>query len=201
MQDSRARNRADRSDEPEPALTATTVAAASRISDPGLSRLYAYWDGKRGNRRFPSRKDLDPVDIPTLLPGMFLVDVRRDPFDLFFRLAGTVLSVCYGSDVTGARLIDLNGSQTLELYRRAADTVRTAEPILVSGVLQTPAEIYRRADHLLLPLGESVDRVDMLVGGAIFRKYPIGERPEAGPNRRADLAGSGLSPDRKVWNA
>lgn len=200
MQDTQARKRADRADDPEPAQTASTVTAVSQISDPGLSKLYAYWDGKRGGRRFPRRSDLDPVDIPSLLPGMFLVDVRRDPFDLFFRLAGTVLAVCYGSDVTGSRLIDLNGSQTLELYRRAADTVRTAEPVLVSGLLQTPAEVYRRADHLLLPLGDRADRVDMLVGGAIFRKFPIGERPEVRPHRRVDLASPGLSPDRTVWN-
>ena len=158
--------------------TAADVTVFSQITDPILSLLYAYWDGKRGDRRFPGRSDLDPVDIPILLPSVFLVAVRRDPFDLVFRLAGTVLTGCYGSAMTGERLIDLPGSATTQLYQQAARAVRSGRPVLLSGPLRTRADAFQRADHLLLPLGESPGRVDMLIGGAIFRSYPIGERPE-----------------------
>ncbi len=158
--------------------TASDVTAFSQISEPMLSLLYAYWDDKRGDRRCPGRSDLDPVDIPILLPSVFLVAVHRDPFDLVFRLAGTVLTGCYGSAMTGERLIDLPGSATTQLYHQAARAVRSGRPVLLSGPLQTRADAFQRADHLLLPLGESPGRVDMLIGGAIFRSYPIGERPE-----------------------
>ena len=159
---------------------AVAVSAASQIADPILARLYAYWDGKRGRRRYPGRSDLDPVDIPILLSNVFLVAVRRHPFELVFRLAGTVLTECYGGEITGLRLVGLVSSGASELQRQAARTVRTGRPVLLSGPLRTQAEAYRAADHLLLPLGESPDRVDMLIGGAIFRTYPVGARPDRG---------------------
>jgi hypothetical protein len=157
--------------------TVTAVEAASQIADPMLSRLYAYWDARRGDRRFPGRSDIDPLDIPTLLSSVFLVTVRRDPFDLVFRLAGTVITDCYGGGVTGTRLSELASTGASDLYREAARTVRCGGPAILSGPLNTRADAYGRVDHLLLPLGESPDQVDMLIGGAIFRNYPIGERP------------------------
>lgn len=162
----------------KPGQTVLDVAAASQIADPMLSRLYAYWNGKRGGKPFPGRSDLDPVDIPLLLPSIFLVEVHHDPFDLMFRLAGTVLTGCYGSELTGRSLIELPSTRASDLFREAARTVHAGHPVLLSGPVTTLAESYRRAEHLLLPLGECPDRVDMLVGGAIFRAYPVGERPD-----------------------
>ena len=164
-----------------PGQTVLDVASASQIADPMLSRLYAYWNGKRGGKPFPGRSDLDPVDIPLLLPSVFLVAVHHDPFDLVFRLAGTVLTICYGGELTGRSLIELPSTGASYLFREAARTVHAGHPVLLSGPVTTLAETYRRADHLLLPLGESPDRVDMLVCGAIFRAYPVGERPDPAP--------------------
>lgn len=169
----------------ESAQTALAIEAAGQISDPMLSRLYAYWDAKRGDRRFPGRSDLDPLDIPALLSSIFLVVVHRTPFDLVFRLAGTVLTDCYGGGVTGTRLSELASTGASELYREAARTVRGGGPVLISGPLRTRADAYRRADHLLLPLGEAPHQVDMLIGAAIFRIYPVGERPERRPGTQA----------------
>ena len=153
------------------------IEAASQIADPMLGRLFAYWDARRGDRRFPARCDLDPLDIPTLLSSVFLVTVRRDPFDLVVRLAGTVLTDCYGGGLTGCRLAELPSSGAGQLHREAARTVRRGAPALLSGPLVTRADAYRRVEHLLLPLGTGPDRVDMLIGGATFRGYPVGERP------------------------
>ncbi len=167
-----------RTDGPEPGQTVLDVAAASQIVDPMLSRLYAYWNHKRGGKPFPGRSDLDPVDIPLLLPSIFLVAVHHEPFDLVFRLAGTVLTGCYGGELTGRSLIELPSTGVSDLFREAARTVHAGHPVLLSGPVTTLSESYRRTDHLLLPLGECPDRVDMLVGGAIFRAYPVGERPD-----------------------
>ncbi len=196
MRESRATKDLERHGRSGPAQRATDVTAFSQISEPMLSLLYAYWDGKRGERRFPGRSDLDPVDIPSLLASTFLVGVRRDPFDLVFRLAGSVLTACYGCAMTGDRLIELPGSATAELYEQAARAVRSGRPVLVSGPLRTPVDSFQRADHLLLPLGESRNRVDMLIGAAIFRAYPIGERPETrheGMARRSDPVATAMA--------
>ncbi|WP_282608294.1 PAS domain-containing protein [Pelagibius sp. Alg239-R121] len=84
------------------------------ISDPILSDLYSYWallrkssarrsdlrtagTGKRG--LLPLRSDLDPIDIPHLLPYIALVECSEGGRSIRFRLVGT--DVAFGSDPTG----------------------------------------------------------------------------------------------------
>lgn len=57
--------------------------------DQRLHQLHAYWKSRCRDRQMPSRSDIDPIDVPTLLPCIFLVDVLNDPRDFRFRLAGT----------------------------------------------------------------------------------------------------------------
>ena len=47
----------------------------SPIIDDRLRQTYEYWRGKAGARPLPSRSDIDPVEIPRLLPHIMLVDV------------------------------------------------------------------------------------------------------------------------------
>ena len=61
---------------------------------PRILALYQYWNSKRGNRLMPSRADIDPLDFPTYLPGIVMVDVyylRR-----------------YAPTLTSAHLVDCN---------------------------------------------------------------------------------------------
>lgn len=172
----------------EPEQTVVAVTAASQVADPILSRLYAYWDGKRGDRICPSRCEVDPVDIPRLLPNVFLVSVRSHPFDLIFRLAGTAVTDCNGGSMSGMRMLDLPSTVAGELYRQSARTVRSGSPILVSGPVRTRADAYRRADHLILPLGSTPGVIDMLIGAAVFLTHTIEERFSARWGVRRDLA-------------
>jgi hypothetical protein len=48
--------------------------------------LYRYWRGKLEGRIAPARSDLDPADIPALLPYMMLVEKVDDQFR--YRLLG-----------------------------------------------------------------------------------------------------------------
>lgn len=45
---------------------AAPVGASSDISDKRLLRLYEDWTGKWAGRRAPSRRDINPVEIPDL---------------------------------------------------------------------------------------------------------------------------------------
>lgn len=61
---------------------------AEAIADETLLALLAYWRDKRGARRFPSRADVDPAEIPALLPHIILTDVMPDG-RYRYRLTGT----------------------------------------------------------------------------------------------------------------
>lgn len=53
--------------------------------------LYEYWHSKRpSDAALPGRQHVDPLEIPSLLPHLFLIDVVREP--LRFR---------YGSNFRG----------------------------------------------------------------------------------------------------
>ena len=56
--------------------------------------IYHYWDDKRNGRLMPRRADLDPVDIPKLLPDIGLVDVVPDERQYVYRLIGTNEARC-----------------------------------------------------------------------------------------------------------
>ena len=49
--------------------------------------LYRYWDGRRNGRRMPARRDIDPADIPGLLPHVSLIHKPDGQFR--FRLVGS----------------------------------------------------------------------------------------------------------------
>jgi hypothetical protein len=61
--------------------------------------LYAYWISKRGSHHMPARNDLNPADIPLLLP--FLVLVERADGQLRYRLVGSAIARAAGYDPTG----------------------------------------------------------------------------------------------------
>jgi hypothetical protein len=58
-----------------------TVLKKSELSAPRLRQAFAYWRGKLAGRAMPARRDIDPVDVPTLLSYVMLADVLPAPLD------------------------------------------------------------------------------------------------------------------------
>ena len=73
----------------------------STIADDNLRRLYQYWSGKRGDRRFPARRDIDPLDFAYVLGWVTLIDVTYGPTRFRVRLYGSELAHRIGADLTG----------------------------------------------------------------------------------------------------
>ena len=68
------------------------------LDDHRLRRLLAYWLEKRGDRLFPAKAEIDPVEFPYILGYVTLVDVERDRRRYRFRLDGSILVSLSGSD-------------------------------------------------------------------------------------------------------
>src|SRR3546814_15947935 len=65
------------------------------LRNPDLLRLLGYWRSKRSGRAMPSRRDVDPTEIPWALSRIFLVDYSaQDGFR--YRLAGSELASAFG---------------------------------------------------------------------------------------------------------
>src|SRR5688572_12949346 len=69
-------------------------------NDPILSSIWRHWDMKRGLRRMPLRREIEPAEIPRLLPHLQLVE-RIDGEGFRYRLTGSAIVQGYGFDATG----------------------------------------------------------------------------------------------------
>ncbi len=153
-------------------------------ADDALRQTLDYWRRLCGERRMPARKDLNPADIPRLLPKLMLADVTNPPVgsgpdtdagdamapapvqvpQIRFRLVGTEVSGRFGTELTGHRLSEIDyGAQADEvaaLYRQVVDCgePRFARIDFVQG--------YGRLvqiEHLLLPLSDDGTHVNMVL--------------------------------------
>jgi hypothetical protein len=61
----------------------------SEIKSAMIAAVRDKWNAIRGARRFPSRRDIDPLEFKEWLPYLSLVDLHDDPFRVYFRLVGT----------------------------------------------------------------------------------------------------------------
>jgi hypothetical protein len=72
-----------------------------------LREIYAYWQGKRGLRRMPARRDVDPVEMPLLLPHLLIGEVVDGGAQFRHRLTGTAIARALGYDPTGRTIDDI----------------------------------------------------------------------------------------------
>jgi hypothetical protein len=86
--------------------------------------LDAYWRSKRGGKDIPSWGDIDPGEIKRLLPYLFVVEILRNPFRIYYRLVGTQASLFRG-DLTG-RFLDEIQECTVKAKEELADFYRLA---------------------------------------------------------------------------
>src|SRR5262245_36959386 len=164
-----------------------------QLGDPDLTRFYDLWVSLRGDRPMPSRKDLDPLHIPSeFLPNLMLIDVLNEPRRYRYRLVGTHVVSASGEDRTGQTFENVGFFKVhpvvVEQYDKVVDTGRplhSLEPFM-NFVTGSTYEV----DRLLLPLSGDGRRVDMLIVLFHFKTGPFARslvspvRPKKLPPRR-----------------
>jgi hypothetical protein len=155
--------------EPDSRTTETTPLRAIAPEHAELKSLFAYWLAKKGDRRAPSRADIDPLEIAALLPYVVLIDVERRPWRFRYRLVGTDFVQNVGDDLTGHYLDEFvrleRGQAILEDYIRVADW---GAPVCAVWDYRRGDGRHVRYERLALPLSSDGRIVDMLFGGAVF---------------------------------
>jgi hypothetical protein len=131
-----------------------------------LQMLFDYWASKRGTAEAPGRRDLDPLDIPRLLPIVVLVDVEHDPLRFCYRLAGTELIQKAGAEITGKTFDQIHrGPQRDAVFADYQAAAVTCEPVVALHEYVNEFGSYWRYERLFLPLIDSSGVVNMLFGG------------------------------------
>lgn len=149
----------------------------AQLDDPRLIRFYEYWQSKTKQGRLPARADFDPIEIPDLLPWIYLIDVVNEVGRrrMRCRLVGTSIVQRTGRDMTGRYFDDgMFTPATLEAVTAAFNEV------IDSG---TPAVFVSRPDirltdqlehapykRVLCPLATDGKTVDLLAGLMAFEE-------------------------------
>ena len=142
-------------------------------SIPGLSDLksavpregYAYWLSKRGDRPFPARGDCDPpVEVPRLARHIMLFDVLHDPLDFRYRLVGDKMREHLGDNYIGRLWSEIPfqcAPNPIWLHHQWV--VEHRQPRVYCPNYIGPNHDFLSVESVVLPLGDSPDRADMLM--------------------------------------
>jgi hypothetical protein len=132
-----------------------------------LRELVSYWDKKRGARFAPRRADIDPIEIPSHLSHIHMMDVLDGGTDFRYRLVGTAIVEGLGRDNTGKRLSELYGDRPEVLRRfvaRFALVVNEKRPVFSRGhIWWLPDRSYRRYAGGSVPLSDDGLTVNMIL--------------------------------------
>lgn len=124
-----------------------------QIRSQRVHRLHEYWRSKAGaDGSVPQRRDIDPTDLPDLLPNLMLVDVERDPLRFRYRLVGTrVVDFSY-HDFTGTYLDEAGWGEVDGFTRAYADAVTERKPTCGFYVWQLRSGAPGTCEFALFPL-------------------------------------------------
>lgn len=141
--------------------------------DERLKQLVDYWRSKCRDGRLPSRVDIDPLDLRSLLGNINLIDVVPQPNGgprFRYRLFGTEFIFYHGGDLTGHWVDEIGNA----VYR--AQLCGLYNHVVATGV--TPMVSYdymlesrrHRFQAVILPLASDGKTIDMLLSSGL----PVG---------------------------
>ncbi len=100
--------------------------------------LYRYWREKCGKRIMPARRDIDPAEIPALLPYVSIIHKVEGKFR--FRLVGSAVARQFGRDLT-SKVVGSSVSNPLEsiaaLQAIGERVFASARPVFATGRHET----------------------------------------------------------------
>jgi hypothetical protein len=144
---------------------------SDEVSHPTLVGLHRYWDGKRGGRMMPARRDLDPSEIVKLLPYIYMVDVEHDPLRFRYRLIGTAICTFLGRDYTGRTVDEATygkGEGLDRLLQLFTTVAETRAPVAYKGnIWYVSGREWRQVEALLMPLSHDGVTVDIIFAGYV----------------------------------
>ena len=141
-----------------------TITDANEIESSRIRQLFDYWQSKRRDGQPPRRADIDPAEIPQLMPYLLLVDIETDPFRVRYRLVGTKIVDATGFEFTGRYLDEIvlpdDEGPYLESYQLCSER---GVPVLARIKWRLDADTTGEYDACFLPLSEDGRRVDKVL--------------------------------------
>jgi len=141
-----------------------------------ISALFDYWNAKRAGRPAPMRSEINPGEIRSILPNVFILERESDTC-FRFRLAGTGLCGIYGMEFRNHNLLSMWQEDCLDTLRNALDEVtRNAAVSVVEYTASTNEHREATFEMILLPLAQDNGVITRIIGAAV----PVDDLPWIG---------------------
>ena len=146
-----------------PCLPVSPPAPLLALRSPVNQAGYAYWKRKRGGRTMPARGDIDPAEIVTILPHVFLLDVRQRPLDFRYRLIGTKMDEHMLSPYTGLWMSQIAHQKApSRIWSNCRQVALEGRPISGDTPYIGKNKEFLTTEDLIMPLSDDGRTVDML---------------------------------------
>lgn len=144
-------------------IIADLAALKAASTNSKLIELYKYWDQKRGQRSFPARADLDPLEFSYALGVVSLVDFVTRSRRYKYRLVSTALSTRLGYDMTGKWLEEIPDEEMRRYVKDFYNTViYVRAPIYEKSERTFDHQIWKH-EALALPLSDDDENINMIL--------------------------------------
>jgi hypothetical protein len=131
---------------------------------PNTDLLIDYWREQKGSCRAPTRAAINPADLGSLLPQVFMLG-RLRPGEYTFRLAGGLVEDLHGGQLGGAEPIRLWAPAYRASLQLALEAVRRRpEPLVIAAEGRTRSGKAVALEIALAPLIGPEGEIDRLIG-------------------------------------
>lgn len=143
--------------------TADAGATPAAITDGRLQEAYDYWLQKCRGRHLPCRADIDPTEIPKLLPDVLLTEILPNG-RYRYRLIGTEIAELQGVNATGRFLDEILPGPEYKAHILALydECVHSRRALYTERLFLSRGQLERHIKTLFLPLSEDGETVNMI---------------------------------------
>jgi hypothetical protein len=171
--------------------------AAESIRSARLRALLRYWAEKSAGLAIPFRRQIDPTEIPSILPIVLLADVT--PAGARMRLLGTEATSAYGRETRNYLVSDIQlGEFTVSWQDAFLRVMQSARPACAAGTYLRGTELCR-VETVLTPLTEDGSSISQIFGGLLIR--PIAREGTIGRDRTGGFTMAINLPTPGAWDS
>lgn len=152
---------------------AAGVLPLDRLESPVVRQGLDYWLKLRGKRAFPSRTELVPRDLSSLLRHIVLLKLVDGGADYEYRIVGDAHVISHGFNMQGSRVSEVDrispgyGPVLKSLYDHA---VRRRDAFAFRGWLERGEgrKQYIYSESVFMPLGPDASTIDHVLNFAVY---------------------------------